>query len=301
MPGLERDLLALALDDDGPLGLLLVVAGALARRRRPVIELHDLGVGLEPVAHLVLGRVDRPVIGERQVRQMVVPDRIVQTERLVALAPGVARTLVGIDDQGRHADPLEPRAETDAALPAADDQHERLALEADLFGVRLTAVAPGHAVLERTVRGAVLARGARLLLEALQLGHRREQRTRLAVLQPQVALATAHRRFESEPAIVPVRLERIGPHVGKTGLQHLSNRRAAFERDDIPGEGDQIAPIALFREQGRRGLDVVLLQRRGERTQPVSYFHRLSIEASGNAAHSRRTLAERTDPRGTRP
>ena len=56
---------------------------------------------------------------------MVVPDRIVQAERLVALAPGIARPLVRIDDQRRHADPLQPCAQPDAALPAADDQHER--------------------------------------------------------------------------------------------------------------------------------------------------------------------------------
>ena len=70
------------------------------------------------------------MVGERQVGQVVVPDRVVQAEGLVAVAPGVARALVLLDDDGRHAQPPQPRAERDAALPAADDEHVGLVVVA---------------------------------------------------------------------------------------------------------------------------------------------------------------------------
>ena len=67
---------------------------------RPVVELHHLRVGLEPVGDLVLGREHRPVVGELDVGQVVVPDRVVQAQRLVAAAPLVARAApcLSIDD-----------------------------------------------------------------------------------------------------------------------------------------------------------------------------------------------------------
>ena len=104
LPGAQRDLAAVPRDDHGPLLRRLVVARPFAGRGSPVIELHDLGVHLEPVADLVLGREDRPVRWKRQIGQVVVPDRIMEAERLVALAPAIAGALVELDDDGRHAE-----------------------------------------------------------------------------------------------------------------------------------------------------------------------------------------------------
>ena len=81
----QRQPLAVAVDLDGPVP-------APPRRNdadrhvglRPVRHLHDPGVELEPVADLVLRREHRPVLRERQVGQVVVPDRVVQAQRLVA-------------------------------------------------------------------------------------------------------------------------------------------------------------------------------------------------------------------------
>src|ERR1022692_5120510 len=74
--------------------LSVVIPAATARARRlriaPVVEFHDLRVRLKPVGDLVLGREDRPVVREPQVGQVVVPDRVMQAERLVAAAPLVA-------------------------------------------------------------------------------------------------------------------------------------------------------------------------------------------------------------------
>ena len=59
----------------------LVEFRAFAFGGAPIVELHHLGVHFQPVADLVLGREDRPMIRERQIGQMVVPDGIMQAER----------------------------------------------------------------------------------------------------------------------------------------------------------------------------------------------------------------------------
>src|SRR6185437_8277075 len=102
LPGPERDLRAVAVDDDGP--SVALPDGGLTGRRAPVVELHDLRVHLEPVADLVLRREHRPVRRERKIRQMVVPDWVVQRERLVALAPRVTWPLVALHDDRRDAE-----------------------------------------------------------------------------------------------------------------------------------------------------------------------------------------------------
>ena len=100
-------------------------------RRAAVVELHHLHVHLEPVAHAVLRREHRPVLGKRQVRHVVVPHRVVQAERGVALAPGVAGALVLLHHHRRHAEALQARGERDAALPAADDERRRAPCRSD--------------------------------------------------------------------------------------------------------------------------------------------------------------------------
>ena len=142
-------------------------------RGAPVVELHHLRVHLEPVADLVLGREHRPVLGELDVRQVVVPDRVVQAERLVALAPGVAGTLVALDDDRRHAELAQPRAERDPALPAADDHDVGLRLVAELVGLLLALLEPGEPVARRAVLDALRPARALGLLVALELVERR--------------------------------------------------------------------------------------------------------------------------------
>ena len=285
---LQRHLFAVTLDDDGPLALALVEGSALARGRGPVIELHDPGVGFEPVAHLVLGRVDRPVIGKRQVRQVVVPDRIVQAERLVAIAPCVARPSIAVDDQGGHTEPLQARAERDTALPAADHQHVGLAVVAQFPCIGVAAVGPGHSVLEGAVLRAVLARRPLLLLEALQFQQRREEGPGLAVLQPDMTRAAALRGLEGEPARSSREREGVGLHLGKPGPEHVRHRRAALQRHDIPGEGDEVAPVAVVGKQRRRRIDVRSLQGGRKLGKPLGLVHCHPIATDVRAAHSRR-------------
>src|SRR4051795_11282950 len=159
----------------------------------PVVELHHARIHLEPVGDLVLGREHRPVIGKREVRQVVVPDRVVQAERLVALPPGVAGARVLLDDQRRDAEALQPRAERDAALAAADDEDVGLARSAELGGFLLSAFRPARL-------DAVCAPGAGGFLVSLQLAQRGEQRPGAAFAQAHMADATAgaSRKAEEE-------------------------------------------------------------------------------------------------------
>ena len=234
----QRHRLAVALDLDRPLLLRVVVARALALGAAPVVELHHLRVHLEPVADLVLGAEHRPVLGERQVRQVVVPHRVVQAQALVALAPGVAGPLVLLDDDRRHAQPSQPCAERDAALPAADDHDVGLVGDAELGLLLTTLLEPGLAAGVHAVLDALVARRALVLLEALQLGHRRQQRPGLAADQPHVTAAARRRRSRSgsslrsrrrprwpRPRVARLRASRRSPHVRSSGAPWRCPRR----------------------------------------------------------------------------
>ena len=167
---------------------------------RPVVELHHLGVGLEPVGDLVLGREHRPVLGELDVGQVVVPDRVVQAQRLVAAAPLVAGPRVLVDHERRHAELAQPGAERDAALAAADDQHVGLGRRSRGSRPRARAARPRSRGpgWRRARRPAAGGRALRLLV-ALELVERGEQRPGLvlAVLRDQAQQAACRGRPRS--------------------------------------------------------------------------------------------------------
>ena len=166
----------------------------LRLRRAPVVELHDPGVHLEPVADLVLRREHRPVLGELEVRHVVVPDRVVQAERLVALAPGVAgrslrsTMIVGTPSWRSRAPrampPCPPPTMTTsgcASWPSSRASRSRTSSQLRRSG-------------SRAVLGAARAVVALGLLVALELAERGEQRPRLAVAQAQDARARGRPR-----------------------------------------------------------------------------------------------------------
>jgi hypothetical protein len=76
----------------------------------------------------------------------------------------------------RHAQPAQPRAQRDAALPAADDQHIGLHAEAQRGCSSSAPLGPGLAARVHAVLGTLDAVRALLLLEALQLDHGGQQR-----------------------------------------------------------------------------------------------------------------------------
>ena len=200
--GLEDDpfgapVVETTLDLDRPLLGVLVVRRPDALARAPVVELHHLRVHLQPVTDLVLRREDRPVLRELDVRKVVVPDRIVEAQRLVAVAPRVARPRVLLDDDRGHTELLEASTEADPSLPTADDHRVRLHGRAEGGLVGLLALEPALALLERTVLDALRAGGATRLLVTLQLDKRRQQRPALPITEADVTVAASRPRSRS--------------------------------------------------------------------------------------------------------
>ncbi|MDT4858320.1 hypothetical protein FQZ97_927840 [compost metagenome] len=83
----QNDHLAVAINDDRPFLFRFVPFCRFDCGPCPVVQFHDFGVEFQPIADLVLWRENRPIFREVNIRQMIVPDRVMQTERLVALAP----------------------------------------------------------------------------------------------------------------------------------------------------------------------------------------------------------------------
>src|SRR5262249_20585164 len=132
---------------------------------------------------------------------MVVPDRIVQAERLVALAPTVAGPFVLLDDDGRHIELAQARAERDAALPASDDDAIGLARDAEFGGLFLAPLFPRDAFAIGAVFYAHGPVETLRFLIAFQFGHGGEQRPDLAVLQADVAEAARRIGLKLNPAL----------------------------------------------------------------------------------------------------
>ncbi len=197
---------------------------------------------------------------------MVVPDRVVQAQGLVAGAPLVPGAGVAVHDDGGDVELAQPGAQGDAALPAADDQHVGLAGVAELGGLGLAALQPGLPVLVRPVLGAHRPVPAGLLLVAGQLVQRGQQGPRLAVGQPQVAAPAPDGGLEVDPRLVDAvgagGLLALGhPEPGRVDpVQHLGQPGAhgvlPLGGGDVPGEGDQVAPEAGGGEQLDGGVDV---------------------------------------------
>ena len=149
---------------------------------------------------LSLGENTGQFFGKVDVGQMIVPDRVVQAERLIAVAPGIAGAVVLLDDDGGHAELAQPRAERDAALAAADDEHIGLGLNAELLGFLVAQFLPGFGAGIDAVPGAERPGEAGLFLVTLQFDHRCQKRPYLAVLQADQAVAACGLGLERDPA-----------------------------------------------------------------------------------------------------
>ena len=64
-------------------------------------------------------------IGKRDIRHMVVPHGVVQTQRAIAVAPRVAGALVLLDDDGRHVKTFQASGQCNAALSATTNSTAR--------------------------------------------------------------------------------------------------------------------------------------------------------------------------------
>ena len=100
---------------------------------------------------------------------MVVPDRVVQGQRLVALSPCVAGPGIAIDDDGGHAELPQPRSECDAALPTPNDDDVWLRDMAELFSFAPALLEPRLPIRDCAVFGAHGSPVTFRLLMTLQL------------------------------------------------------------------------------------------------------------------------------------
>ena len=200
-----------------------------------------------------------------------------QGEGLVALAPRVTRPLVPLDDDRRDSELAQPGTERDAALAAADDQHLGLHGVAELGGLTGSALGPRDPVTEGAVAYPLGPPVVDRLLVALELVEGGEQRERLAADEPQQPAAPPGRGLERDPGgDDAVRLGRLlcdtetnGIDLVERGPQQVRDARASLGGGDVPGERDDVAPVALVGEQRRRRVGVAGGEGLLERGKPL--------------------------------
>src|SRR6202043_492746 len=186
---------------------------------------------------------------------MVIPDRIMQAERLVALAPAVAGPFVFFDDDRRHIELAQPGSQCDAALTAANDDAIGLTRVAQFSRFRLAFFLPRFSITFGAVFRPHRTAEANWLFVPPEFAHGRQQRPYSAVLQAHVAKATGDSGFELYPALcnsirfrsvltvrnLPFRRLRIG----EPRLEHVANLFLALHCLDVPGESHEVAPVAV--------------------------------------------------------
>src|SRR5712692_1213992 len=132
---------------------------------------------------------------------MIVPDRIMQAERLVTLAPTVAGLFVFFHDDRRHSELAQPRPKCDAALTATNDAAIGLTRVAEVSCFRLAVFLPGCSIAFAAVFRAHRTVEANRLFVPLEFAHGRQQRPYPAVLQADVPKAVRNLGFELYPAL----------------------------------------------------------------------------------------------------
>src|SRR5437588_356060 len=105
---------------------------------------------------------------------MIIPDRIMQAERLVTLAPAVTRPFVFFDDDRRHIELAQPGSQCDAALTAANDDAIGLTRVAEFSSFRLAFFLPRFSVSFGAVFHPHRAIEANWLFVLLKFAHGRQ-------------------------------------------------------------------------------------------------------------------------------
>src|SRR6185437_14028871 len=222
--------------------------------------------------------------------QVIVPDGIVQAERLVAVAPGIAGLGVLLDDDRRHVELAQPRPEPDRPLTAADDDDIRLPAFAERRRLLVAPLLPAFGVAVDAVQGAGRAGETLPFLVALKFDECRQQRPRALALQAQMAIAAPGLGLEGKPRLGDAVVLGDGLVVGEAKVARLHGAHAGGEHGldgvaalggvEVPGEGDEIAPEAFRGEKLRRALGVLRRQRGAE---PVEKG--LSAALGGSVEH----------------
>ena len=252
-----------------PAAVLLVVTAALELGLGPEVQLHGLDIGLEPVGELVLRNVGRPVRREVQIGQVIDLNLIMQRQRMVALAPIVADTLLAIDDQRIDVQLFQPRGDGKAGLAAADHEDGRVAV--GIGGRCVAQVEPVGAAKIARIGVAARAIDAELFLKTLEfakLGQQCPGFQPVAIVrigdQADDAAAAPDIGLELEDGLdcvgagahhlarrgaVRVDCKAAGHRAAGQRRQRFQDRVGAIERLDVPAQRQHVAPIAVGVEQ----------------------------------------------------
>src|SRR3981081_23936 len=213
---------------------------------------------------------------------MIIPNRIMQAEGLVTLAPAVARPFVFFDDDRRHVELAQPSCECDAALTATNDDAIGLTRVAKFSSFRLAVFLPRFSIAFGAVFRPHRTVEANWLFVPLEFAHGRHQRPYPAVLQTHMAKAAGDAGFELYPALCnsirfgsvltvrnfPVRRIRIG----EPGLEHVANLFLALHCLDVPGEGHEVAPVAVRLKESDGAFPLAGGERLVERIEQIRDF-----------------------------
>src|SRR5882757_9780332 len=213
---------------------------------------------------------------------MIIPNRIMQAERLVTLTPAVARPFVFFDNDCRHIELAQPGSECDAALTATNNDAIGLTRVSEFGSFGLAFFLPRLSIAFGAVFCPHRTVEAHCLFVSLEFAHGRQQRPDPAVFQADVAKAMRDLRFELYPTLYysicfgsvlsvrnfPARRLRIG----EPRLEHVVNLFLALHCLDVPGEGNEVAPVAVSLKEIDGMFHVASGQRLVERVEQVRYF-----------------------------
>ena len=264
--------------------LVVVARGEL--RVGPVVEIEILDIGLEPVRQLVLGNEHRESRRERHQRQVIDVHLVVQGERVIAPPPVVADPLVAIDDQSIHAQRPQARGGGKARLPAANDEHDGITV---LVGLRLHPLVEPVGAAEVATIALGVAQLARPsvgpAVQFLEGGEQRPRPPRSAIVdQTRDGVGSTEGRLELEDRLDavdarPLHATRRRAHGGDMDVSRRGSRQHRRQRrldrrppgmsDDVPGEGEHVAPMSVGDKGRRDGNGILRLKRCPERVEPA--------------------------------
>ena len=270
---------------------LRIEARAFERGAGPEIDFHRLDIGLQPVGELVLGQVERPAGGERNVGQVVTVHLVVQLQAVIAQPPVVADPFLAVDHQGIDAQLHQACGGGDAGMTAADDQHRRVAIGK---GRRFAPLVLPVGSMKVAREGRLFAfRAQHRFLMALEFfqrgeqrpGHRRRRGNRVVRVEPEtnkpraapaVGLETKYRLEHIDTgafdhawrATIRVNRKIACPARQACRPQASADLIAAADGFDVPGQGQQIAPVAVGEEQRLQAIRIALAYHKVETLEP---------------------------------
>src|SRR5258705_4442466 len=118
---------------------------------------------------------------------MIIPNRIMQTEGLVAFAPAVARSFIFFDDDRRYIKLAQTGSQRDAALTATNNDTIGLTRVAEFGSFPLAFFLPRFSIAFGAVFCSHRTVEARSLFVTFEFDHGRQQRPDPAVFQAHVA------------------------------------------------------------------------------------------------------------------